>query len=139
MRVRSRTRIASAGPPAHPVNILAHPMTLAPTFLASDFATAPQLAPQDMQQAAALGFRSVVNNRPDGEGGPSQPTSASLRAAAEAAGLKYAFLPVVSGHLTPADAEGLATLLKELPAPVLAFCRSGARSGVLYRAALAKR
>ena len=47
-----------------------------------------------MAEAAAAGFRSVVNNRPDFEGGPSQPTSASVEAAAHAAGLDYVWLPV---------------------------------------------
>ena len=32
-----------------------------------DFSSAGQLAPQDMAQLAELGFRSVINNRPDGE------------------------------------------------------------------------
>ena len=50
-------------------------MALTFTWLTTDFATAPQLVADDMAQAAAAGFRSVVNNRPDLEGGPSQPSS----------------------------------------------------------------
>ena len=48
--------------------------------------TSAQLQPEDMAQVAAAGFRSVVNNRPDFEGGPDQPTSAAIEAAAVAAG-----------------------------------------------------
>ncbi|MEX2409088.1 MAG: sulfur transferase domain-containing protein, partial [Rhodovibrionaceae bacterium] len=51
------------------------------------FSAAGQLQPEDMAEAAAQGFKTVINNRPDGEGGPEQPSSEACRAAAEAAGL----------------------------------------------------
>jgi uncharacterized protein (TIGR01244 family) len=105
--------------------------------LDDDVSTAGQLAPEALAGVRAAGFRSIVNNRPDLEGGPQQPTDAQMRAAAEAAGLEYAFLPVISGSLTPADVERFADLVRTLPKPVLAFCRSGARSGNLWRLAKA--
>ncbi len=98
-------------------------------------AVAPQLAPSAMAAAAALGFRSVINNRPDGEGGADQPTSAAMEAAALAAGLQYAHLPVAPAVHTPEQIARFAALLDALPKPILAFCRSGARSTRLYRAA----
>src|SRR3954466_2921673 len=104
--------------------------------VSSDVAVAPQLGPEAMAEAAAAGFRSVVNNRPDFEGGPAQPTSASIEAAARAAGLSYAFLPVAPSVQTPEEIARFAELLDALPKPVLAFCRSGTRSGKLVRAAL---
>lgn len=110
-------------------------MALAFTWLGSDFATAGQLNVDDVAQAAAAGFRSIVNNRPDFEGGPSQPTSQSIQAAAAAAGLDYAFLPVRSGFQTPDEIAKMRELLGKLPKPVLGFCRSGARTSNLYRAA----
>ena len=54
--------------------------------VAPDFCVAPQLAPAAMAEAAAAGFRSVVNNRPDFEHGPDQPTSAEIAAAAPNSG-----------------------------------------------------
>jgi uncharacterized protein (TIGR01244 family) len=96
---------------------------------------APQLAPADMAWAAQVGFRSVVNNRPDFEGGPQQPTSAQIEQAAQAAGLEYAFLPVQSGYQTPDEIARFGELLDTLPKPILAFCRSGTRSGRLVLAA----
>jgi uncharacterized protein (TIGR01244 family) len=113
-------------------------MALQFTWLASDFATAPQLSPEDVAQAAAAGFRSIVNNRPDFEGGPAQPTSQAVQAAADAAGLDYAFLPVQSGSQTPDEIARMRELIDTLPKPVLAFCRSGARTSNLYRAATAR-
>jgi len=103
--------------------------------IAPDVCVAPQMLPEAMAEAARLGFRSVVNNRPDFEEGPGQPTSAMIEAAAKAAGLKYRHLPVSPATLTAQDAAAMAALLQELPRPLLMFCRSGGRSGRLYRLA----
>ncbi len=88
-----------------------------------------------MGWAAAQGFKSVINNRPDFEGGPDQPTNAAMAEAAAQAGLEYRFLPVAGGYQSPQEIEAFAALLAELPAPLLAFCRSGARSTRLFVAA----
>jgi len=103
--------------------------------LSADVCVAPQLDPSAMAWAAQAGFKSVINNRPDFEGGSDQPTSAAMEAAATAAGLRYAYLPVAPAVQTPDEIARFAKLLAELPKPVLAFCRSGTRSGKLYRAA----
>lgn len=103
--------------------------------LTSDVCVAAQLAPADMAELARMGFRSVVNNRPDFEGGPEQPTHAAMQAAAEAAGLSYRYLPVSGAYQSPEEIAAFGALLAELPRPLLAFCRSGARSTRLYQAA----
>jgi uncharacterized protein (TIGR01244 family) len=105
----------------------------------SGVAVAPQLQPEAMAEAARAGFRSVVNNRPDFEGGPDQPTSAQIEAAARAAGLEYRYLPVNGGYQSPEEIAAFAALAAELPRPLLLFCRSGARSTRLYQAAQALR
>ena len=112
-------------------------MALRYAWLSPEFATAGQLTEDDMEQAAATGFRSVINNRPDFEAGPSQPTSQAMQRAAQAAGLEYAFLPVQSAYQTPAEIARMHELLQQLPKPVLAYCRSGARTASLFRAAQA--
>ncbi len=114
-------------------------MSLPLRQVAPDVCVAPQLAPEAMAEAARLGFRSVVNNRPDFEHGPDQPTNASIEAAARAAGLEYRFLPVSGGFQTPEQIAAFAQLLDELPRPLLAFCRSGARSTNLYAQATSHR
>ena len=106
--------------------------------LAPGLSVTGQLDPAAMAWAAHAGFKSVINNRPDFEGGPDQPTSAAMQAAALAAGLRYAFLPVAPASQTPQEIERFAELLHELPKPVLAFCRSGTRSGKLYHALTAR-
>ena len=104
--------------------------------IAPDVCVAPQLTPSAMAEAAQAGFKSVVNNRPDFEHGPDQPTSAQVEAAARAAGLEYRHLPVAGGYQSPDEIAAMATLLAELPRPLLMFCRSGARSARLYQAAV---
>ncbi|MGZ5158331.1 MAG: TIGR01244 family sulfur transferase [Caldimonas sp.] len=110
-------------------------MTLAVQALDGDVSVAPQLGPEAMAEARAAGFRSVINNRPDFEGGPGQPTNASIEAAARKEGLEYAFLPVAPNFQSSDEIARFAELLATLPKPILAFCRSGTRSGKLWRAA----
>jgi uncharacterized protein (TIGR01244 family) len=106
--------------------------------IADDVFVAPQLDATAMAELARLGFKSVVNNRPDFEHGPDQPTSASVEAAAAAAGLAYRFLPVAGGYQSPEEIAAFRKLLAELPRPLLAFCRSGARSTKLFEQALSQ-
>lgn len=106
--------------------------------IAADVCVAPQLTPEAMAELARLGFRSVINNRPDFEEGPHQPTAASVEAAARAAGLEYAHLPVQPAYQSPEEIARFADLLERLPRPLVAFCRSGARSTKLYTAATAR-
>lgn len=103
--------------------------------LTSDFAVAPQLGPEDMASVAAAGYKSVIINRPDFEGGADQPTAEVVSAAARAAGLQVVYQPVVSGGMTPSDVTRFTELLNTLPTPILAYCRTGTRCSVLYRAA----
>jgi uncharacterized protein (TIGR01244 family) len=110
-------------------------MTLPVQRLDADVSVAPQLAPEAMAEAKAAGFMSVINNRPDFEGGPGQPTSAVMQAAAEAAGLEYVWLPVASNFQSDAEIARFAELMASMPKPILAFCRSGTRSGRLWHAA----
>jgi uncharacterized protein (TIGR01244 family) len=111
--------------------------TLAANRLSPDVCVSAQLEPSAMPAVAEAGFKSVINNRPDFEGGPTQPTSEQMEAAAKAAGLHYAYLPVNPAVQTPEQIAQFAELLATLPRPILAFCRSGTRSGKLFQAAQA--
>ena len=91
----------------------------------------PQITEADLGILAAQGVRSVINNRPDGEG-EDQPGAAALSAAAKGLGLAYRHIPVVSGKVTDGDVEAFGAALGELQGPVLAFCRTGTRSTTLW-------
>lgn len=95
------------------------------------FAVSPQIAAEDLATAAAMGFRSVINNRPDHEV-PGQPHSTDLGAAAAGLNLEYRHIPVVGGQISEAQIAAFAAALAELPGPVLAFCRSGTRSTIMW-------
>ena len=91
------------------------------------FAVAPQISEDDLDAIAAAGFKTLVANRPDGEGGIDQPRMGPIRAKAEALGLTFAALPF-SGAPTPDIVERMGSIISEAPAPVLAYCRTGTRS-----------
>ena len=99
--------------------------------LSDSVAAAPQLQPEEMAAVAAAGYRVVVNNRPDGEV-PGQPTSEEIRAAVEAAGMRYVYYPINAFNFPGDDLAGIRDLFDSDDAPVLAFCRSGTRSTNLW-------
>ncbi len=96
---------------------------------------AGQLQPDDMKAVAAAGFTVVVNNRPDGEAMFGQPRTADIKAAAEAAGLKFLDLPFSGPRATPEQVRALADLLAGGEDRIVAFCKSGMRSALLWGAA----
>lgn len=95
-----------------------------------DLSVAPQITLADVAEAARLGFKTLISNRPDGEE-PGQPTAAQFAAAAEAAGLAFHHIPVRGGP-GPAEIDATRAVLAEAATPVLAFCRSGTRSIVTW-------
>jgi uncharacterized protein (TIGR01244 family) len=94
-----------------------------------------QLSPGDMKDVAAAGFTTVVNNRPDGEAFFGQPRTVDMRAAAEAAGLQFLDLPFIGPRATPDQVRAFADLLAEGDGRIVAFCKSGMRSALLWGAA----
>ncbi len=90
----------------------------------------PQIALGDVARAKALGFVTIINNRPDGEA-PDQPSGAEIAAAAKAIGLDYIHIPV-SGMPTPQQVEAQREAIAASEGPVLAYCRSGNRCMVTW-------
>jgi len=108
-----------------------------PIYTITDtFSVAGQLFPSDMAELVRLGFKSIIINRPDGEAGQDQPAAAVMLQAAHDAGLQAAFQPIALGAVGPREVEAFDVLLKQLPTPVLAYCKSGGRCLQLYRASL---
>ena len=105
---------------------------------------APQLAPlgpelsvagrldrADIDALAGAGVRTIINNRPDGED-PGQLPAAEARRIAEAQGIAYRFIPITAATLSRADVDAFAAALRRAPVPVVAHCRSGTRSTLLW-------
>lgn len=91
----------------------------------------PQISVEDVAEAARLGFKTLVANRPDHEE-LGQPAMADIAAAAKEHGLEWVYLPVESGNITDADVDAFAPMIRDAEKPVLAFCRSGTRCTVLW-------
>jgi uncharacterized protein (TIGR01244 family) len=102
-----------------------------PIAVTQKLAVAPQPKLSDFQELKGQGFTTVVNNRPDGED-PNQLGSAAEAEAARAAGLGYVHIPVMSTGMTEDDARRLKEAIEQAPGPVVAHCRSGARSFYLW-------
>ncbi len=103
--------------------------------LSSRFSAAGQITADDLGDIAAEGFKSVMNNRPDGEGGPEQAKSDDLAAAAAELGLAYKYLPVISGSITKQNLDDFERACEKLEGPTLLFCRTGSRSTMLWNLA----
>lgn len=110
---------------------------MTPQKIDDDFTVSPQILASDVAEIAAGGFRSVICNRPDGES-PDQTPYRDIESEVKKTGLEFRYIPVISGAMTAEDVDAMAAALGELPAPVFAYCRSGARCGVLYRAVKAQ-
>ncbi len=107
------------------------------TKLNDAVSVSPQLVLADVPILVKGGFKSVICNRPDDEDGD-HPRSTAIAEAAEKAGLQFTYIPVVPGAITGQDGDKMAVALASLPAPVLAYCRSGARSAKLIEMAQSK-
>ncbi len=96
---------------------------------------APQIGPDEVAAAADQGFTMIINNRPDEEE-PGQVPGDDIREAARAAGLAYVAIPISHGGFSANQVDAMRDALANAGGPVLAFCRSGTRSTLLW--ALAK-
>ncbi len=105
--------------------------------LTAGLSVSPQITQADLQTIKDNGFRSVICNRPDGEGAD-QPTFEELAEAARSLGLETAYIPIVAGKVADEDAATFGDALRDLPGPVLAYCRTGTRSATLWSLAQAE-
>jgi uncharacterized protein (TIGR01244 family) len=92
----------------------------------------PQIGVADVAHAKELGVVMIINNRPEGEE-PGQPGGDAIEAAARAMGIGYAAVPVAHGGFAPWQLDGMAAALDQAgDGSVLAYCRSGTRSTLLW-------
>ena len=101
--------------------------------ISDEFHVTGQIHPEQMHEVAARGYKSILCNRPDNEGA-GQPDFAVIRQAASRAGWQADFVPIVHGAAGLKEFQGMEAALQKLPKPILAYCRSGARSEAMYGA-----
>jgi uncharacterized protein (TIGR01244 family) len=98
--------------------------------IADGFSVTGQISAGDVKTIAEAGYKTLISNRPDSEDG-AVPHDDIERAAA-AAGLKFVYIPVVYGAITPENVREMSAALDEAETPVLAYCRSGGRCTNLF-------
>ena len=99
---------------------------------------APQIGVADVSEAAALGVTLIINNRPEDESADQTP-GADVEVAANAAGLAYVAIPVTHAGFAEWQVTAMADALEKAEGKVLAYCRSGTRSTLLWALARASR
>lgn len=102
------------------------------------FSVVGQVHLSDIPLLANLGFRSLICNRPDGEG-PDQPSFDEIASAAKSMGMDSRYIPVTPGSVSDEQVELFSQAMHDLPAPVLGYCRSGARAASLWSQSEANR
>ena len=105
---------------------------LSETMLAS-----PQIGLDDIAAAKEMGIALIINNRPDGED-PAAPQGDEIAAAAEEAGIAYVAIPVGHSGFSEVQIEQTLAALDAASGPILAYCRSGTRSTLLWALSQAK-
>lgn len=98
----------------------------------------PQIEVADIAEASALGIGLIINNRPEDESADQTP-GAEIEAAAMAAGIAYVAIPVTHAGFSMPQVEAMEAALGAAgDKPVLAYCRSGTRSTLLWALAQAR-
>lgn len=105
--------------------------------LSDSVLASPQIALEDIADAKSAGVSLIINNRPDGED-PSAPQSADIEGAAKAAGLDYLAIPIGQSGFSEVQVDEMIGALDKADGSVLAYCRSGTRSTLLWALAQAK-
>ncbi|HEY6814320.1 MAG TPA: TIGR01244 family sulfur transferase [Croceibacterium sp.] len=106
--------------------------------ITDSFWASPQIGLAEVEEARARGFALIVNNRPEGES-DDQIAGSEIEAAARAAGMDYLAIPVTHAGFSEEQVTAMAEALGTATAPVLAYCRSGTRSTLLWSLAQAQR
>jgi uncharacterized protein (TIGR01244 family) len=106
--------------------------------LTDEFWASPQIGLDDVGEARAQGIALIVNNRPEGES-PDQVPGAAIEAAARSAGMDYRAIPVTHAGFSEEQVRAMTAAIEETAGPVLAYCRSGTRSTLLWALAQAAR
>ena len=105
--------------------------------LTENMMVSQQLTLDDVAAAAAIGVGLIVNNRPDGEE-LSAPQGHEIAAAAAAAGINYVAIPIGHSGFSEPQVNAMIDAMEQAEGPILAYCRSGTRSTLLWALAAAK-
>jgi uncharacterized protein (TIGR01244 family) len=84
-----------------------------------------------LEELGNIGFSLIINNRPDGEE-LNQVSSKELKIKSESFGINYFDIPFASDTLSKQKIKNFSDLIRNNNKKSLFFCRSGARSSVIW-------
>lgn len=99
--------------------------------ITDQYNVSPQISVEDVPDIKAAGIATVICNRPDMEVPPSHQADA-IRAAVEAAGMRFEELPITHQTMTPDRVAVQSSIVEASDGPVLAYCASGTRCSILW-------
>ncbi len=100
--------------------------------LTDNFSVAYQIEPCDIKEIKNLGFKAIICNRPDGEA-EGQPDMDEIEIEAKKEGLKFYYIPLANRKdISPQMIEKTQKIISETKGAILAFCRTGTRSTILW-------
>ena len=105
--------------------------------ISNQLSVSPQISPDDLNTIRDKGFGSIICNRPDGEA-DDQPSFEFIATAAKTLKLELSYIPVIGGHISDEDIAIFEAAIDHLPKPILAYCRTGTRSTILWSLSQAK-
>jgi uncharacterized protein (TIGR01244 family) len=105
--------------------------------LTDDLLVSPQIDLSDVDAAAAQGVTLIINNRPEGES-DDQVLGSEIEAAARLAGMDYVAIPITHSGFSQPQVDAMVEALDANEGKVLAYCRSGTRSTLLWALAESK-
>ncbi|MBU2862834.1 TIGR01244 family phosphatase [Reinekea forsetii] len=106
---------------------------MTPTQIAENYFVSAQITADDVQKAKEEGFDVIICNRPDEEE-PGQPNHGVIKAACDAVGIRFEFMPMQGPNFTPEYVEGVKALIASNK-KTLGYCRTGNRCSILFNAA----
>jgi uncharacterized protein (TIGR01244 family) len=104
--------------------------------LSGNVLASPQITLADIELARAAGVRTIVNNRPERESEDQTP-GPDIEAAARAADIDYIAIPISHGNFGESEVAAMVAALDRTNGKVLAYCRTGTRSTLLWALARA--
>lgn len=100
--------------------------------LTENCSVAGQIQPADVQALQDNGFATIVCNRPDDED-HGQPTATAIKTECDTLGVVFHHLPISNAGISAEMVKRFQEIVAASSGPVLAYCRSGQRSSVLWQ------
>ncbi len=101
--------------------------------ITDDYSVCDQISASDVALIKAMGFKSIMCNRPDGEEF-GQPSAEIIKQAAKSHNIDFYHVPMGRTGISMTTMAEFRKVINEAKKPVFAYCRSGNRCTILWNA-----